>query len=130
LEERRGLQRGKVATWITSITRYRAIDRLRRSSTRPQIQDLGETGLNFLSEDPDQAPEELVALNQERRQVREAIKLLPDNQRQVLFLAFFRGYSHSEIAHGLDLPLGTVKTRIRLGMKKLRLSLSSEREEL
>ncbi|MDX1437154.1 MAG: sigma-70 family RNA polymerase sigma factor [Anaerolineales bacterium] len=123
-------ERGKVATWMTSITRYRAIDRLRRSNSRPQIQDLGESGLDSLTEDSDQAPEELVALNQQRLQVRKAIKLLPDDQRQVLLLAFFRGYSHSEIASGLNLPLGTVKTRIRLGMKKLRLTLSGEREEI
>lgn len=123
-------ERGKVITWMTSITRYRAIDRLRRSSARPPIQDLGESGLESIPSQSELAPEEVVSLGQQRNQVREALKELPDEQRQVLLLAFFSGHSHSEIAEELDLPLGTVKTRIRLGMQKMRVSLVSEREQL
>jgi RNA polymerase sigma-70 factor (ECF subfamily) len=122
--------RGKVLTWMTSITRYRAIDGLRRAGTRPPIQDLGESDMDALGGDPEPHPEDAVTLAQERRRVQDAILLLPNEQRQAVLLAFFSGYSHSEIAELLDLPLGTVKTRIRLGMQKLRLLLAGEREQL
>jgi RNA polymerase sigma-70 factor (ECF subfamily) len=123
-------ERGRVVTWMASITRYRAIDRLRRIRSRPPVQDLGEISLDSLIEDNKPAPEEVVALMQQRRQVQEAVDRLPPDQKQVLFLAYFKGYSHSEIADTLGLPLGTVKTRIRLGMLKLRLALVGEREQI
>ncbi len=70
---------------------------------------------------PDQTNvEEEVESAQRKQQVRQAIAGLPEEQRIALSLAFFQGYSHSEIAEILDEPLGTVKTRIRLGMQKLR----------
>ncbi len=65
-------------------------------------------------------PEEETALTERRRLVQEACAQLPPEQRQVLELAYFSGLSHQEIAQQLDLPAGTVKTRIRLGMQKLR----------
>ena len=62
----------------------------------------------------------------QRHRVRLAVAQLPDTQKEVLGLAYFRGLSHTEIAVALDLPLGTVKTRIRLAMRKLRRSLADE----
>jgi RNA polymerase sigma-70 factor (ECF subfamily) len=124
------VERGRVVTWMASITRYRSIDRLRRVRSRPPIQDLGEVSLDSLAEDSNPAPEEVVSLMQQRRQVQEAVDHLPPDQKQVLLLAFYKGYSHSEIAESLGLPLGTVKTRIRLGMQKLRIALIREQEQI
>ena len=124
------VERGRVVTWMASITRYRSIDRLRRVRSRPPIQDLGDISLDSLAEDSNPAPEEVVSLMQQRRQVQEAVDHLPPDQKQVLLLAFYKGYSHSEIAESLGLPLGTVKTRIRLGMQKLRIALIREQEQI
>lgn len=113
-------QQGKVTTWIASITRYRAIDVLRRLSVRPEgnrttwAEDEG-----FDLPDPVDIEEE-VEISQRKQYVRQAISALPADQRIALSLAFFQGYSHSEIAEILNEPLGTVKTRIRLAMQKLR----------
>ncbi|MGW8251742.1 MAG: sigma-70 family RNA polymerase sigma factor [Anaerolineales bacterium] len=114
---------GKVTTWIVSITRYRAIDMMRRLSVRPEGNraDWIE-GEAIEASDPMDIEEQVE--NAERQQrVRSAVSELPEEQRAALSLAFFQGYSHSEIAEILGEPLGTVKTRIRLGMQKLRQSL-------
>lgn len=111
---------GKVTTWIASITRYRAIDVLRRFSVRPEGNRTAwaePEGFDL----PDSVDiEEEVEISQRKQDVRRAIGSLPPDQRIALSLAFFQGYSHSEIAEILNEPLGTVKTRIRLAMQKLR----------
>jgi RNA polymerase sigma-70 factor (ECF subfamily) len=71
-------------------------------------------------------PETAAHLAMQKERVREAIAALPDVQQEVLALAYFKGYSHSEIARELDMPLGTAKARIRSGMQKLRLLLHDE----
>jgi RNA polymerase sigma-70 factor (ECF subfamily) len=68
----------------------------------------------------DGRPEPAAHLAMQKERVREAIANLPEDQREVLALAYFKGYSHSEIARELDIPLGTAKGRIRSGMQKLR----------
>lgn len=117
---------GKVTTWITSITRYRAIDVLRRLSVRPEGNRpawADEEGFDL----PDSIDvEEAAALAQRKQLVRRAVKTLPPDQQTALSLAFFQGYSHSEIANILNEPLGTVKTRIRLAMQKLRQLLEED----
>ena len=114
------MQKGKVSTWIASITRNRAIDMIRRYKIRPESQSVNwETA---------PLPEPRAANNLERKveisahqdQVITAVDSLPKEQKEALALAFFWGYTHQEIADYLDLPLGTVKTRIRLAMQKLR----------
>ena len=70
---------------------------------------------------------EEATLNDERKQLRVAFRLLPPDQRQVLELSYFKGFNHKEISEKLDLSLGTVKSRIRLGVEKLRNSLSTLR---
>ena len=70
---------------------------------------------------------EEATLNDERKQLRLAFRLLPPDQRQVLELSYFKGFNHKEISEKLDLSLGTVKSRIRLGVEKLRNSLSTLR---
>ena len=110
--------RGKTLAWLVTIARSRAIDRLR--STRQEElrkESLDATGhaltLTTAFEDPTIAPER-------QKIVRSALDSLPPEQREVIEMAYYLGLSHSEIAARLGQPLGTVKTRTRLGMIKLR----------
>jgi RNA polymerase sigma-70 factor (ECF subfamily) len=114
-------EQAKVATWLTSITRYRAIDILRQRGVRAEQHSIGWEDLSpgFDPPAPDD-PAEGAALHIQAQQVRAAVATLPPDQRIALALAFFQGLSHTEIAQHLGEPLGTVKTRIRLGMLKLR----------
>ncbi len=118
----------KVATWISRMARNRAIDELRRRGVRVEKSSVRwEDGVG---EDPaggrDPADQAEMAL--ERQRVRAALASLPAEQREALALAYFRGCSQSEIAEALGQPLGTVKTRIRMGMQKLRLLLEDRRD--
>jgi RNA polymerase sigma-70 factor, ECF subfamily len=110
-------ERGSVSTWILSVVRNQGIDQLRAKATRRRMQEKVEASA------PRSEPSE--AFNQvwhEARlgQVREALDALPQVQQQVLELAHFSGLTHTEIAERLQLPPGTVKGRMRLGLKKLR----------
>lgn len=120
-------EQARVSTWLTSITRYRAIDVLRQRAVRPERDSVGWDDLPLSAEPaaPDD-PEETTALRQSQQRVRVALSTLPADQRHALALAYFRGLSHSEIAEQLGEPLGTIKTRIRLGMQKLRELLGEE----
>jgi RNA polymerase sigma-70 factor (ECF subfamily) len=115
-----------VSTWLTSIARYRAIDVLRRQSVRPEQHsvDWSEEVLDLIPGADD--PEEVADLALQRQRVHAAIAELPLDQKRVLALAYFNGYSHRQIAETLNQPLGTVKTRIRLAMQKLRHVLQEE----
>jgi RNA polymerase sigma-70 factor (ECF subfamily) len=116
----------KVSTWLTSITRYRAIDVLRRRGARPEQRSVSwaEVSSNRMVS-PD-GLEDTAELAMQRQRVRAAIAELPPDQKQALTLAYFKGYTHRQIAEALDQPLGTVKTRIRLAMQKLRQMLRDE----
>ncbi len=119
-------ERGKVVTWLTSIARHRAIDRLRRLGARPEGHQI-----SFDAEDVPDPPspahvEGDVQLDLERAAVRQAMSELPEEQRKALALAYFKGYSHTEIADYTGEALGTIKTRVRLAMKKLRDALEKE----
>jgi RNA polymerase sigma-70 factor (ECF subfamily) len=120
-------EQARVSSWLSSITRYRAIDELRRRGARPQLEslDLAETSAGTLRRV--NGPEVVTELRLQRQRVHAALAELPEEQKQVLLLAYFQGYTHREIAETLDQPLGTVKTRIRLGMQKLREMLHEER---
>jgi RNA polymerase sigma-70 factor (ECF subfamily) len=121
-------EQAKVSTWLTSITRNRSIDVLRRQRARPEGHRVGMEDSAFealvAADLPD--PEEAVIGNFQAHKVRAAISELPQNQRQALLLAYYGGYSHSEIAAALNEPLGTVKTRIRMAMQKLRSLLEED----
>lgn len=106
--------RGSVRTWLLAMVRNRAIDVLR---AKPRV-TIGSIDAGPEQEDPVRT-ESLVARREESRAVRRAVAGLPDAQREVLELAYFNELSQSEIARSLQLPLGTVKGRTRLGMKKL-----------
>lgn len=122
-------EKAKVVTWITSMTRYRSIDVMRRRKVRPE----GHTvswDISDIEPSPDQTDhtdvEQQVEINQKAQLVRKAVALLPEEQRQALSYAYFMGYTQQEIADVLGEPLGTVKTRIRLAMKKLRQTLEQD----
>ena len=112
--------RASVRTWLTSMTRNRAIDMLRREGVRPEHNSIRWADLSVEPHADGHSPETAVSHQLQKQTVHNALGQLPPEQQEVLFLAFFGGYSHSQIADELDLPVGTVKTRIRLGMQKLR----------
>jgi RNA polymerase sigma-70 factor (ECF subfamily) len=118
----------RVSTWLTSITRNRSIDLLRKRKVRPEGSSIGWDELlpGWEPASDGRDPEDLTAQAIQTQRVRAAIARLPVEQKQALAMAFFDGYSHSEIAQRLDQPLGTVKTRIRMGMQKLRSLLQEE----
>ena len=110
-------ERGSVRTWILSIAHNRGIDQLRSHASRRRTQDRIEASA------PRSQPSEAFAetwRNSQRDQVREALNTLPSEQLKILELAYFSGYTHVEISEVLSLPLGTVKGRMRLGLKKIR----------
>jgi RNA polymerase sigma-70 factor (ECF subfamily) len=119
--------RGKVSTWLTSITRHRAIDQIRRRGSRPEQHSVAWAEISAMGESAVNGPERTALLTIERERVRAAVAQLPNEQKQVLALAYFKGLTQSQIAEALDLPLGTVKTRIRLAMRKLREMLQEDR---
>ncbi len=121
-------KRSSVSTWLVLITRSRSIDRLRSR----QVKDRTLSALQQEKPDRHTSPEGLGSvLHQQRRQrLRREMEELPAEQRQVLELAFFRGMTQSEIATSTGIPLGTVKTRTLLAMKKLRKALRAQVQEL
>lgn len=116
----------KVNTWLTRMARNRAIDVLRRENVRPMKYSVSWANVSPEPAASDQSPELITQQEDDKHRVRQAIASLPDTQKEVLALAYFKGYSHSDIAKALDIPLGTVKGRIRSGMQKLRTILQNE----
>ena len=121
-------RRGSVRSWVLSVVHNRAIDTFRRDAVRTS-RDVSDEGLAERM-----AASERTELEVERRdeadQVRSALGELPAEQRQVIELAFFGGFSHSQIAEMLKLPAGTVKGRMRLGLTKLRMLLGDPAEAI
>ena len=123
-------ERGRFLSWLMSVTRNRAIDELRARTRRRRREggslgepDEGATPLfSTECEDPPRSAE----LHEDQVIVRRALADLPIDQKRALQLAYFKGLTQQEIATVLNEPLGTVKTRIRLGMQKLRRALEQE----
>ena len=120
--------RGTVLTWLLAIARTRAIDRMRVGVAARDAREPIERAAHVPCLRP--GPEDVCAVDQRRRHVRAALADLPREQREAIELAYYDGFSHSEIADRLEQPLGTVKTRIRLAMTKLRDTLSSVEERV
>ncbi len=118
--------RAQLSTWLTSIARHRAIDQLRRRDVRPEGHSLPLDEVDFVLTEHNPGPEDNAALHLQQQRVRAALRELPEEQRRVLALAYLRGLTQREISERLGLPLGTVKTRIRLAMEKLRFLLREE----
>jgi RNA polymerase sigma-70 factor, ECF subfamily len=110
-------ERGSVRTWILSIVHNRGIDQLRSLASRRRLQEKIEA--SAASSQPSEAFAEAWR-NTQAEQVREALSTLPKEQLKILELAYFSGYTHVQIAELLNVPLGTVKGRMRLGLQKMR----------
>jgi RNA polymerase sigma-70 factor (ECF subfamily) len=115
-------QRGTVQSWLVMLARSRAIDRL-RSSQRLKREQPEEEASEFASPDPN--PEQRRVEKEQTERVRRALEALAPAQREAIEMAFYGGYTQTELAEKLGQPLGTVKTRIRLGMMKLREHLAA-----
>jgi len=118
--------KGAVSTWLLTIGRRKALDRLRarkRNREDPIQDERGFSDLRSTSPDPGSEAEG----SELREHVRAALRELPEEQREVLELGYFSGLSQAEIAERTGQPLGTVKTRMRLAMQKLRAPLSIHR---
>ena len=113
--------RGAPPAWIFTLARSRAIDRLRaRHRKEDRTISFDDPAVVLDPLDQEATPDQIASYRQNRDAVREAMKVLSAPQREAVELAFFQGLTHVEIAEKLQLPLGTVKTRIRQGLIRLR----------
>lgn len=124
-------ERGSFVTWLLSITHNMSIDEIRKRRRRPQRADSADPVL-MLTNVTDDSPsvEEFAELGDLRQTMIRAIQTLPVAQRSAIELAYYRGLTQREIAEELGQPLGTIKTRMRLGMRKLREYLETHEVEL
>jgi RNA polymerase sigma-70 factor (ECF subfamily) len=110
-------ERGQVRSWLLTIVHHRAVDVVRRRANRPE---------RALPDGPDAfiathgRPEEIAEWTLEAEAVREAVSRVPEDQRQTIEMAYFLGMTHAEIAEKMGVPLGTVKSRLRIGLEKMR----------
>jgi RNA polymerase sigma-70 factor (ECF subfamily) len=112
-------KRGSVQAWLVITARNAAIDRIRQHRAMPKTVHIEpESGADI--ESPDASPETQTAAEQRRRKVQEVLNELPRDQREAIDLAFFAGLTHAELAEHLGEPLGTIKSRIRMGLLRLR----------
>lgn len=118
----------KVSTWLTHIARHHAIDVLRRRAARVDQYAVNWEDAIPSGELPEHDPQEFAELSLQRERIRVALAQLPEEQKQALVLAYFKGYTQREIAERLKQPLGTIKTRLRLALQKLRDFLRDEQE--
>ncbi len=118
--------RGSVRSWILGVVRNRAIDAFRRDSAQVG-RDVSDEGMTERLAAPDRTDVE-VERRDEAQHLRSALGELPAEQRRVIELAYFGGFSHSQIAEMLEIPAGTVKGRMRLGLTKMRMALGDSAE--
>ena len=121
-------QRGTPRAWFMSVAHHRIIDVIKARTRSTKSTNHVPHELLDIHPSPQTSTEDVVQQNLDREQILAALSDLPEGQREVVILAYFEGYSQSEIASKLDQPLGTVKTRIRLAMQKLRVALKSHSE--
>jgi RNA polymerase sigma-70 factor (ECF subfamily) len=115
--------RGSVKSWLMAMVHHRAVDAVRREESQRRRAEEAQVADAVPMQDIAEAVAQEVDLPGERRAVRTALEGLPDEQRQVIELMYFGGLSQTAIAGRLDLPLGTVKSRTLLGMRRLRRAL-------
>jgi RNA polymerase sigma-70 factor (ECF subfamily) len=115
--------RGSVRSWLMGMVHHRAVDAVRREESQRRRAEEAKASDVVVVEDPAEAVVEELGAPQERETVRAALEGLPEEQRQVIELMYFGGLSQSRIAERLELPLGTVKSRTLLGMRRLRAAL-------
>jgi RNA polymerase sigma-70 factor (ECF subfamily) len=119
-------RRGSPMAWLVTLTRSRAIDRLRSRSAKSPVSVPGETAASTVQANGP-SPFEALAIIEVRTLVAQALSELPVAQQKALELAYYEGLSHSEIAVRLNEPIGTIKTRVKLGMHKLKAALEGIR---
>lgn len=115
--------RGKARTWLLTIVHHKAIDAVRRRSGRAE-RALPEGPEEFVSTHGN--PEEQAVWNMEAAAVRDALARIPDDQRRTIEMAYFMGMTHVEIAEQMNVPPGTVKSRLRIGLEKMRAYLRTK----
>jgi RNA polymerase sigma-70 factor (ECF subfamily) len=120
------VRRSPPVAWLLAIARSRALDLLRKRKLLSELP--GEYGCPNCSYEPD--PIQRLERSETGHQLRTALAVLPEAQRQAVMLAFYTGLTHDQIARQLALPLGTVKTRIRLGLRRLRGILEDDHQEV
>jgi len=121
-------ERSKVSTWLMAITRHHAIDILRSQNSRLDQNSLYLDDLPWQKGTDAPDPQEDMEVALQNARIRQAVAELPVNQQEAVLLAYFKGYSQQQIAELLEEPLGTIKTRIRLAMQKLREMLSEQEQ--
>jgi RNA polymerase sigma-70 factor (ECF subfamily) len=117
--ERYDVSQGKLTTWMFAITRNIAIDQLRKRQNRTAAQTSESVELDQLA-DEGESPEEQFDRKWVGEEVKAAVRQLSGDQRQVLELVYYQGFTHQEVSERQGIPLGTVKSRIRLAMKQLK----------
>jgi RNA polymerase sigma-70 factor (ECF subfamily) len=119
--------RGAVSTWLLSVTHHKAVDSVRRESTRRRRLSEDQVMLEIASVGPGPDDEAWATLRAER--TRDALRTLPPEQREVLLIAYYGGYTQREIAEMTGVPLGTVKSRTLAALRKLREELGPDLQE-
>lgn len=117
--------RGNVYSWLITMTRNRAIDRLRSKGYRERQQEAHDDDTMLMLPDSALSPLDSITITEQRERVHDALGKIPPEQRDALMLAYFQGYTQAEIADLLQIPLGTIKTRMRQGLLKLSTLLHS-----
>ena len=117
--------RGGVKSWLLTIVHHRAVDAVRRRAARPE-RGLPDNVESFASSE--MRPDEQATQVLEAEAVRAAVLRVPDDQRRTIEMAYFDGLTHVEIAERMSVPLGTVKSRLRIGLEKMRGYLATEVE--
>ncbi len=125
IADRYDAQKARVDTWLFMMTRSRVMDRLRKMQRSAKVVAASEQDAEIQESTPGVDPIDAVVISERRSQVMAALQQIPPEQQQVMELAYYQGLSQSEIAIRTGLSLGTVKTRMRLGLNKLRVSLAN-----
>jgi RNA polymerase sigma factor (sigma-70 family) len=125
--DRYDAQKARVDTWLLMMARSRVLDRLRARQRLSRKADAMVEAVQTQPPSPD--PIEDAVISERRTQVLAALEQIPIEQRQMIEMAYYQGLSHREISQQTGISLGTVKTRIRLGLNKLRISLGNWQEQ-
>ena len=121
--------RGEPRSWIMSVAHHKVVDLIRSRRRSTIMTDPADYETLDLLPSGQISTEEQVGRNLERERIMKAMEVLPKAQREVILLAYFEGYSQSAMAEKLSQPLGTIKTRVRLAMQKLRIVLEKDDDE-
>ncbi len=120
-------ERGSVYSWVVTMCRNRSIDRIRSGNFKKKSKEVGLEASQTVSDtNPASNPHDLIVLKEYAETVRDALKSLSSLEVKILELSYYEGHSQSEIARMLKMPLGTVKTKMRKGLQKLRQAAGGE----